>query len=365
MTMPSSQNPSLVEAMQEMLHNSVASLEAWPTVEAFKSWAAGFDPSAVNGVHAMEVLTRWNRPDLIGWAASPDNPLRASPDDWVRTLFILLETNDVASSQALLAARATEALRHPSFATGVKDRDLFDPEAHPVATKAYAVMVLAQTLLDEGLDVNLSDRFGRTLLMAAVSMRSSPWLLSRLLVAGAAIEATDYRGNSALNIAAFSGNVAAIRTLLDAGANVAHVNQSGRNVLMQSVSNPDLFEPGKLDLLLPLLDPHALDDHGDTVLDDAMKTLFDTTPVESEHHNHRVHDACRLTLVMRPDVVRSVLQRFTNPEDPIRRQRHGVIALATNWLQDATEREASALRNVLDVVPHEDHAPSLPPRRRM
>lgn len=88
-------------------------------------------------------------------------------------------------------------------------------EAHRLIKRGYVLEL--RRALDAGLDPNLSQRFGVTLLMlAAITGNSS---VGRLLIErGARSDARDMRGNTALSDAIMFGCVEFVRLLLEHGA---------------------------------------------------------------------------------------------------------------------------------------------------
>ena len=71
--------------------------------------------------------------------------------------------------------------------------------------------------------VDVLDGAGRTPLIAAVHSDSSVWL-ARLIDSGAALDARDYTGNTALHYAIAQDSVDSVRLLLRSGASVNHAN---------------------------------------------------------------------------------------------------------------------------------------------
>ena len=74
-------------------------------------------------------------------------------------------------------------------------------------------------LIKRGIDVNTVDRLGNTLLIQAVR-RDIPELVDYLLQHRARINARNRNGESALSIAAYIGNLAFVKRLVEAGAEV-------------------------------------------------------------------------------------------------------------------------------------------------
>lgn len=97
---------------------------------------------------------------------------------------------------------------------------------------------LAQRLIDGGVDVNQYNMLGNTVLMAFVENlpengdQALPGrILTQLLTAGADIDARNRQGETALHVAVRCGRKLAVRTLVQAGANV-HVRDGwGRSLL--------------------------------------------------------------------------------------------------------------------------------------
>lgn len=106
------------------------------------------------------------------------------------------------------------------------DRREYTP---PVAAEKYVEIALL--LLDSGANVNASERFGRTALMAAASS-GAPEMVQLLLDRGAEVEAKDVYGATALMIAARRNSVEIVRLLLKSGAQVNAANGLGYTSLM-------------------------------------------------------------------------------------------------------------------------------------
>ena len=99
-------------------------------------------------------------------------------------------------------------------------------------------------LIKDGVDVNSSDEYGLKPLMHAIALNtkeigSNRIIINYLIKAGADVNAriTDVNSDAnVLTIAAGSGTLAKVKTLLDAGAEVL-VDASGCTVLMEAASN--------------------------------------------------------------------------------------------------------------------------------
>jgi hypothetical protein len=74
-------------------------------------------------------------------------------------------------------------------------------------------------LIQRGMDVNTVDREGNTLLMQAVR-RDVPDLVDYLVKRRARLNSRNRNGESALSIAAYTGNLRAVKRLVDVGAEV-------------------------------------------------------------------------------------------------------------------------------------------------
>lgn len=83
----------------------------------------------------------------------------------------------------------------------------------------YQQLDAVKTLIRLGANVNAKDNYGMSPLMCAATTDEAVELLTLLIGAGAKINDQDKEGKSALDWAAFYGNVDAINLLLDNGAN--------------------------------------------------------------------------------------------------------------------------------------------------
>jgi hypothetical protein len=94
-------------------------------------------------------------------------------------------------------------------------------------------------LITAGANVNAKHTACRvTALMAACIARNyKPTIVSALIAAGAAVNAADATGNTALMMAAKKGRTTTISVLLDAGANINAENESGHTALEIASSN--------------------------------------------------------------------------------------------------------------------------------
>eukprot|EP00003_Mantamonas_plastica_P029064 TRINITY_DN6836_c0_g1_i2.p2 TRINITY_DN6836_c0_g1~~TRINITY_DN6836_c0_g1_i2.p2 ORF type:complete len:194 (-),score=33.30 TRINITY_DN6836_c0_g1_i2:18-599(-) len=86
-------------------------------------------------------------------------------------------------------------------------------------TKEGVLDQVWKKLIDEGVDVNETDRYGYTALMYAAEMGNET-IVMQLLDCGADIEATDRNGRTALIFAVDSGDNHVVQCLINHGANV-------------------------------------------------------------------------------------------------------------------------------------------------
>lgn len=88
--------------------------------------------------------------------------------------------------------------------------------------------------LAAGMNPNLKDPYGSTVLMLAAEKGLTPIVIA-LLDGGADKEVKDTAGNTALAWAAGEGHAETVKALLDRGANVNAANTSGKTALMAAV----------------------------------------------------------------------------------------------------------------------------------
>lgn len=111
---------------------------------------------------------------------------------------------------------------------------------------------LARWLVAQGADVNAPDSYGRT----PLHERATSWLggVELLLDLGAAIEARDHNGFTPLHAAARSHKPAAVRALIQRGADIHSANQRGQTALdvnLGMAANADIEDAAAIaDLLL-------------------------------------------------------------------------------------------------------------------
>ena len=93
---------------------------------------------------------------------------------------------------------------------------------------------MVKLFIDKGFDANLRFGDGKTPLLIAVEIDAPAALVKLLIASGAAIDAFDAAGDTALIIAARKRNIPNLLTLVEAGANVHIKNKSGMNALMET-----------------------------------------------------------------------------------------------------------------------------------
>ena len=129
-----------------------------------------------------------------------------------------------------------------------------------------------QELLDEGVNINSSDKEGQTALMNAARKGMSE-VVTMLLEEGIEVNAKDNMGRTALNWAAGLGHMEVARTLLQKGADINNKGGwNGATPLMWAAENGHL---GAVKLLLEKgADVKAVADKGDTILICALRNRY-------------------------------------------------------------------------------------------
>jgi ankyrin repeat protein len=150
--------------------------------------------------------------------------------------------------------------------------DYLGVSAPLLAVQSEAVDAL-QAMIDVGADVNKPFDHGVTLLMEACRIQpSSDAVVAALLAAGAAVDALDDDGMTALFYAVEGGNVTAVRLLLEAGADAMVQDSEGRTVLMLSCDvgvGEEIEEDGFYDE-----DSENENEDGDEDEDEAMRAVI-------------------------------------------------------------------------------------------
>ncbi|KAF5599103.1 ankyrin 3 [Fusarium pseudocircinatum] len=125
-------------------------------------------------------------------------------------------------------------------------------------------------LLENGVDIEARDEFGRTPLYLAVEHGNTA-AVSLLLGRGASIENACINGKTPLGHAAVAGNEECMRLLISGGASVTATDDQGQTALFGAVCS--LYEPeAKIHLLIDLgVDVSAVDDKGCTALAWSLK----------------------------------------------------------------------------------------------
>lgn len=101
-------------------------------------------------------------------------------------------------------------------------------------------------LLDQGLNVDLKTRGGRTALMSA-SSRNNVEMMNLLIARGAKIDEKDLEGNTSLILAAFLGYLEALELLIERGAKIDQKDRYGNTALMFAIQGEC---PKVVDLLI-------------------------------------------------------------------------------------------------------------------
>ena len=93
----------------------------------------------------------------------------------------------------------------------------------------------AKILITKGADVNGTNLFGSTPLLAVARDKAAPDIVELLVKSGARVDAIDHSGENALHKLAWFGypeeNIRSAQTLLDAGADVNTKNREGKTPL--------------------------------------------------------------------------------------------------------------------------------------
>jgi len=92
----------------------------------------------------------------------------------------------------------------------------------------------ARVLIEHGADVNAQSKQGRTPLMMAVQRDGGSDVVALMLAKGAAINAKDSRGDTALSLAAAVGDVETMRLLMAKGADAHSLNKMGESTLIEA-----------------------------------------------------------------------------------------------------------------------------------
>ena len=176
------------------------------------------------------------------WRMDPDALRRNGPVDAVDGVAVV-ETVLIDDIKAAMASRVLPYVRirpvDPNFERGENARspimDIIDP-----ATGGGTIeqrLVVLQSLIAQGANVNAGDSHGVTPLMFACG-RDDPAFIAPLLNAGAAVNVADDLGRTPLMIAAesFRNETDKVRMLLDAGADVTMRDDQGRTAA-ERISN--------------------------------------------------------------------------------------------------------------------------------
>ncbi len=97
--------------------------------------------------------------------------------------------------------------------------------------KAKEVIEIVKILVDAGADVNLKNKAGIPLLVAAIT-RGDMEIVNLLISHGADVNAKDSSGTTILISAAFTGNDELVNTLVEKGAEVNAVGKDGASALL-------------------------------------------------------------------------------------------------------------------------------------
>ncbi len=92
----------------------------------------------------------------------------------------------------------------------------------------------AKLLIEHGADVSVQSKQGRTPLMMAALRDGGSDIVALMLAKGAAVNVADSRGDTALSIAAETGDLETMRLLIAKGADVRSINRMGESTLIQA-----------------------------------------------------------------------------------------------------------------------------------
>lgn len=95
----------------------------------------------------------------------------------------------------------------------------------------------AQLLIEQGADVNAQSKQGRTPLMLASMRDGGSRIVALLLAKGANPKVKDNRKETALGLAAETGDVQTMRLLIDKGADIGSLNWEGETPVLQAVKS--------------------------------------------------------------------------------------------------------------------------------
>jgi hypothetical protein len=182
------------------------------------------------------------------WRMDPDALRRKGPTDVIDGVPVV-ETVPIDEIKIAVAQRVLPTVRirplDPNFERGDNGRtpvmDAIDPAASGGSLEQR--LVVLQSLIAHGANVNAGDRRGVTPLMFACQ-RDDPAFIQPLLDAGAAVNVADDLGRTPLMIAAesFRNETVKVHMLLDAGADVTMRDDQGRTAAerISSSSNAEL-----------------------------------------------------------------------------------------------------------------------------
>lgn len=132
---------------------------------------------------------------------------------------------------------------------------------------------VALLLLDKGADASIADKSGTTPLYLAAGYGLGADFMSRLIKAGANVNAKDYLKETPLMAAARENDAEAVDFLIKAGADVNASNQYKQTALIKAVTfveadEADQIDPKVIALLIEAgADVKATDDDGKTALE--------------------------------------------------------------------------------------------------